>query len=330
MSAQTPNSDPITDPHKLPGADPKTGERALDPLLEPGQEIDPVTGHVTTGHDWNGIKELNTPFPRIAAFAMLAAFIYSVITWILLPAWPIGNTYTKGILGADTVADARAEFARISAARADWREQFASDDLEALAADPELMLLARPEMERLFADNCAACHGAQGQGKDGHGGIGFPALDTGHWLWSGEMEDIAEVIRVGINSPDHDETNYAEMLAYGRDQMLERDEIDLLVPWVASLQTGEADMESAAAELFEENCASCHGDGGEGGMEVGAPPLADASWIYGGSEADIRRTLMWGRQGVMPSWEGRLSEIERHMLAIHVAGLSERAGEEAQ
>lgn len=322
----------VTDPRELAGADPHTGERADDPLLEPGQEIDPITGHATTGHDWNGIKELNTPFPRIALWALVISVVYSVIAWVLLPAWPLGSTYTKGILGVDQTTDAEAEHARLVDLRAHWREKFASEDFAALADDPEVMALAMPEMERLFADNCAACHGSVGQGRTGHGtggaaGAGFPALNDADWLWYPEPEDIADVIRAGINT-DHPETYFAQMPAFGRDGMLSREEIDLLVPYVAGLHDGSADPDGEAAAIFADTCASCHGDGGTGGLGSGAPSLADEGWIYGGSPAAIRATLMNGREGVMPAWEDRLSTEERHMLALYVAGLS--AGAEAQ
>lgn len=322
----SPATDPVTDPRELSGADRHTGERGDDPLLEHGQEIDPVTGHVTTGHDWGGIKELNTPFPKIALWFLIGTFVYSLIAWVLLPTWPLGSTYTKGILGVDQTTDAEADHAQLVERRAHWRDEFASDDFAALADDPQIMSIAMPEMRRLFVDNCAACHGLQGQGHDGKGGPGFPALNDADWLWYAEPEDIADVIRVGINSA-HPETYFAQMPAFGRDGMLSREEIDLLVPYVAGLHDGSADPDGEAAEIFADTCASCHGDGGTGGLGSGAPSLADEGWIYGGTTADIRRTLMNGREGHMPAWEARLSTEERHMLALYIAGLSQGDGE---
>jgi cytochrome c oxidase cbb3-type subunit 3 len=64
-------------------------------------ERDPHTGHMLTGHEWNGIKELNTPVPKPVWIFLTAAFLFSVACWILLPAWPLGSTYTKGLLGTD-------------------------------------------------------------------------------------------------------------------------------------------------------------------------------------------------------------------------------------
>ena len=53
-------------------------------------ERDPHTGYMTTGHEWNGIKELNTPVPRSVYFFLTLAFLFSVGYWILMPAWPVG------------------------------------------------------------------------------------------------------------------------------------------------------------------------------------------------------------------------------------------------
>lgn len=290
-----------------------------------GQEIDPFTGHETTGHEWNGIKELNTPFPRIALWALILAVGYSVIAWVLLPAWPTGKSYTPGLLGLTETTQAETELAHLDALRSGWVERFAEGDFQAIQADPALMALARPEAARLFADNCAACHGANGQGHDGRGGIGFPALSDPVKLWSSEPADIAETIRVGINSA-HDETNVSEMPAFGRDEMLTPEEIDALVPYVVALAAGTADPDSPAATLFADNCASCHGEGGEGGVGVGAPALAHHHWIYGGEPAQIRKTIWNGRKGEMPAWEGRLTAAERNMLALYVLELTDGTG----
>ena len=64
-------------------------------------ERDPHTGYMTTGHEWNGIKELNTPVPRVVYFFLIVTALFSVIYWVLMPAWPLGLTYTKGLLGID-------------------------------------------------------------------------------------------------------------------------------------------------------------------------------------------------------------------------------------
>ncbi|MCL7466557.1 cytochrome-c oxidase, cbb3-type subunit III [Phaeovulum sp. NW3] len=294
-----------SDPRALPGADPHTGNRL----------VDPVTGYDTTGHDWGGIRELNTPFPRIAVIALLLTFLYSVITWILLPAWPTGNDYTRGLLGLDQGRMARDGYQAVDATRQGWLAGFSDPDFAALASDDLLMAQAMPAAARLFADNCAACHGDAGAG-----GPGFPALNDADWLWGGAPETVAETIALGINATDN--SRFAEMAAF---DWLEPAERQALVDHVVALPQGTAATDSPGAVLFADNCAACHGDGGTGGLMTGAPSLADGAVIYGQDAAAVRTTLRHGRRGVMPGWSGRLSGTEINLLALYVATLPEAA-----
>src|SRR5262249_37484493 len=88
-------------------------------------ERDPKSGYLTTGHEWNGIKELNTPVPRIVFFFLALAFAFSVGYWILMPAWPVGTTYTKGVLGLDQRAIVTASVKEAAMDRAVWADQIA-------------------------------------------------------------------------------------------------------------------------------------------------------------------------------------------------------------
>lgn len=292
-----------TDPHALPGADPHTGNR----------RIDPVTGYDTTGHDWGGIQELNTPFPKIAAVALLLTFLYSVVAWVLLPAWPTGRDYTKGLLGLDQGRMARDGYQAVDAVRQGWLSRFIDPNFSALASDDLLMAQALPAAARLFADNCAACHGSAGAG-----GPGFPALDDADWLWGGEPEAVAETIAIGINATD--DSRLAEMPVF---DWLEPADRQALADHVAALPSGQAPDDSPGATLFAENCAACHGDGGTGGLMAGAPSLADRSVIYGQDPTSVLATLKHGRRGVMPAWIGRLTPTEINLLALYVATLAE-------
>lgn len=290
-----------TDPHALPGADPHTGNR----------RIDPVTGYDTTGHDWGGIQELNTPFPRLAAIALLLTFLYSVVAWVLLPAWPTGRDYTRGLLGLDQGRMARDGYQAVDAVRQGWLSRFAQPDFAALAADDLLMAQAMPAAARLFADNCAACHGTSGKG-----GPGFPALNDADWLWGGDPETLAETITLGINATD--DSRLAEMPVF--DWLAPADR-QALAAYVSALPSGTAPGDSLGAALFAENCAACHGDGGSGGLLAGAPSLTDASVIYGQNEATILTTLRHGRRGFMPAWSQRLSPAEINLLALYITTL---------
>lgn len=282
------------------------------------EERDPHSGYLTTGHEWNGIKELNTPVPRAVWFFLILTALFAVGYWILMPTWPLGVTYTKGLLGIDQrviVSDSLKEAALDRAALVD---RIASAEDAAVQGDPQLMAFVRHTGRTLFGDNCAACHGRNAQG-----GKGFPNLTTGSWLWGGDPATIAETIRVGINSA-HPDSRVAQMLAFGRDGMLPREDIDKVVAYVRSLSAApDAPAEPIAdgKEIYAANCASCHGDEGKGKTDVGAPNLTDQSWIYGGDLQSIFDTVWHGRQGHMPTWEARLSAVDRRILALYLVDL---------
>lgn len=283
-------------------------------------ERDPHTGIHTTGHEWAGIKELDTPIPRAVFFFYALAFVVALGMWILLPTWPLVSTYTPGVLGFSQRDFVEGQLAEAADQRAGWVDQIAQLDLSTNAIDPEARAIATGTGATLFSDNCAACHG-----QDATGGPGFPDLTDGAWLWGGTVEDIHETLRVGINS-QHDETRFGEMPAFGRDQLLERADVLTLVDYVqhlAGLQEMEAEDVVSAQALFVENCASCHGEEAKGDTTLGAPNLTDNSWIYGGDRESIYRTVFGGRRGHMPHWSGRLSPEQLRTLAIYVQGLSE-------
>lgn len=278
-------------------------------------ERDPLTGHMTTGHEWNGIKELNTPVPWAVWFFLITTFLFSVVWWVLMPAWPLGSTYTKGLLGIDQRQVVADDLRRAAQTAPAWRTSVADTDYAAIQADPALMEQVRRHGAVLFGDNCAACHGPRGSG-----GPGFPALAAGAWLWGGAPEVLAETLRVGINS-DHPETRVSQMPAFGRDQMLTRADILAVIAHVRSL-SGTGNGSPVGSELFAANCAACHGEDAHGMVETGAPNLTDATWIYGGSEQALFTTLFYGRQGHMPRWDQRLTDLDRKVLALYVADLA--------
>ena len=283
---------------------------------------DPVTGRMTTGHEWNGIEELDTPVPRVVLFFLAVTALFALGYWVLMPAWPLGWTYTRGLLGIDQRVVVARQVEDAAAARATWSGRIATEDLAELAADEALMRHVRETGRTLFADNCAVCHGSSGAG-----GPGVPSLVAGGRLWGGDPETLAETIRVGINST-HDETRVSQMMAFGRMGMLDRDETRSVAAYVRSL-SGQVPIEAdwagvgAGREIFAENCASCHGDDGTGIAEVGAPDLTDDVWIYGGDAQSVYTSIHGGRQGHMPHWEGRLSAADIRLLALYVGALGE-------
>ncbi len=280
---------------------------------------DPHTGIHTTGHEWSGITELDTPIPRAVKIFYALAFAIGLAMWILLPTWPLFTTYTPGLLGFSQRDFVQDQLAEAMDQRAAWADRIAMLDLTDDSGDPELRDIAIRTGEALFIDNCAVCHG-----WDASGGPGFPDLGDEAWLWGGSAEDIHETLRVGINS-QHDETRLGQMPAFGRDQILERADIRALVTYVrhlAGLEPAEAQALEVGEALFDENCASCHGEDAGGDTTLGAPNLTDVFWIYGGDRETVYRTLFGGRQGHMPHWGDRLSPVQLKILALYVRSLS--------
>jgi cytochrome c oxidase cbb3-type subunit 3 len=273
---------------------------------------------MTTGHEWNGIKELNTPVPRLVFFFLAVTFLFALGYWLLMPAWPIGSTYTKGLLGIDQRDVVNAAVKRAALDRSVWTDQIAAKSFAEIEADPALMLAVRQTGRTLFGDNCAVCHG-----RDARGGKDFPNLTGASWLWGGSPEAIAETIRVGINSANPN-SRVSQMPAFGRDQILKREDIENVVAYVLGL-SGKAGPTAGNAEagkaVFAANCAVCHGPDAKGKSEVGAPNLTDKFWLHGGDESSIYDTVWGGWQGHMPTWEGRLSPVDLKILALYLVDL---------
>ncbi|MCB1441647.1 MAG: cytochrome-c oxidase, cbb3-type subunit III [Methyloceanibacter sp.] len=285
------------------------------------EERDEHTGYLTTGHEWNGIKELNRPVPTVIWLFLTTAFLAALACWILLPAWPLGNTYTHGLLRADQRQRVTEEIAEAASKRSAAVAQIESMTFDDIRSDPDLMRNVIETGRTLFGDNCAACHGSTG-----HGGPGFPNLADNAWLWGGDADAVAETIRIGINS-DHPETRTSQMLAFGHDGLLDREAILNVIAYVRSLSNpasakDHAEAVSAGAKVFASSCAACHGKDGGGNTAMGAPNLTDKFWIYGGDEESIFTTLTYGRKGHMPQWESRLTRVQRKILALYVVNLS--------
>jgi cytochrome c oxidase cbb3-type subunit 3 len=149
---------------------------------------------------------------------------------------------------------------------------------------------------------------------------GFPNLLDDEWLWGGTSDAIVQTVTYGIRNTEYADARWSEMPAFGRDEILLPEEIDQVVQHVLHLsgQPSDAAMAAAGAELFLDNCASCHGDGGEGGPDFGAPALNNAVWLYGGDADTIRETIYGSRFGVMPGFTDRLPEAQIRAVAAYV------------
>jgi cytochrome c oxidase cbb3-type subunit 3 len=280
-------------------------------------EKDSVTGTETTGHEWDGIKELNTPLPKWWLYVFYACIVWSIGYWVIYPAWPSLSGYTRGFLGYNT----RAEFADTMAAVQESHRQFtdriASMSVEEVTADPELLNYSMAGGRAVFGENCAPCHGAGGQGAQG-----FPVLADDDWIWGGDLAAIQQTVLYGVRSTS-DDTRVSDMPKFGVDAILEPAQIGDVAQYVLSL-SGRAE-DAAAAErgsaVFVEQCALCHGEQGQGMAELGAPNLTDDIWLYGGSAEAITAQVTNPKQGVMPTWDGRLSETAIKMATVYVHSL---------
>ncbi|NQE61228.1 cytochrome-c oxidase, cbb3-type subunit III [Caulobacter sp. RHG1] len=278
------------------------------------KETDEVTGVETTGHEWDGIRELDNPLPRWWLWIWYVSIAWAIVYWVLMPAWPGVSGYTKGILGqSDRVAVGK-ELKALEGHRGEGAALLRTASLEQIEKDPKLSAYAQQVGQSIFGDNCATCHGIGGTG-----GKGYANLRDDVWLWGGKLEDIQYTITHGVRSNDA-ETRFSAMPAFGRDEMLNTAQIDDLTEYVVKLSGRQADAAAVgrAAPLFEAQCVACHGVDGKGVQEMGGPDLTDADWLYGADRADIRSQIFSGNGGVMPAWGGRLSPETIKALSVYI------------
>ena len=278
------------------------------------KETDALTGTETTGHEWDGIRELNTPLPRWWLWVLYATIIWSIGYMIAYPAWPSLSGYTKGLLGYSSRANLVADLEAVRESRSVWVDKFSELEVGEIVEDPDLLQFAMAGGGFIFGENCAPCHGSGGAGAPR-----FPVLADDDWIWGGTLEDIHTTIAYGIRS-DHDETRYSEMMAFGADELLEPAQISAVADYVLSL-SGSGAANDEGAEIFEEQCTGCHGDDGKGLPEVGGPNLSDDIWLYGGTKDAIVAQIAKPRHGVMPAWVDRLDDATIKQVTIYVHSL---------
>jgi cytochrome c oxidase cbb3-type subunit III len=284
-------------------------------VAEEHKEVDALTGTATTGHEWDGLRELNTPLPRWWLWLFYITIVWSVGYWIVYPAWPLLTNSTQGIFGWHTRSAVVADLDELKRQRGPLMDKLATASLSEIVADPNLLDFARAQGRVAFADNCVPCHGAGGGGTKG-----YPNLNDDEWLWGGKLADIEQTIRHGARAGD-DKGRQGNMPAFGRDKILKANEISAVADLVRSLSglSTESDADLALGmKVFAANCAICHGPHGKGNREMGAPDLTDKIWFYGSDKATIVQGIQNGRGGVMPAWGGRLSEPTIKALTVYV------------
>lgn len=281
------------------------------------REIDSVTGVETTGHEWDGLKELNKPLPRWWVLTFYATILWSIGYWIVYPAWPTLNGYTKGIWGYSQRAVVAGEVEAARKGQAGMREQLDKTPLADVRKNPELLRFAQAGGNAAFQTNCAPCHGRGAQGF-----TGYPNLNDDDWIWGGKIEDVHKTILFGIRS-GHKEGRDVQMPKFGVDKVLTAEEISDTAEFVLSFSKKSTDAAAAGrgAKTYKDQCASCHGDDGKGKLDQGAPNLTDGIWLYGGSKDAVVESISTGRGGSMPAWTGRLDAVTLKALAVYVHSL---------
>ena len=282
------------------------------------KDIDDISGVETTGHEWDGIKELNNPLPRWWLWCFYATIVWTIGYTIAYPAWPGITGATAGVLGWSSRADLATEVQEAKAMQAVFVERIADADIETVAADPELSQFAVAGGESAYKVYCSQCHGSGAAG-----GGGYPNLNDDDWIWGGSLDAIQTTLLHGIRYAQDDMTRISDMPRFGVDGLLTREEISDVAWFVRELSGQEADQEAAArgATTYADQCSFCHGDAGEGIPDVGAPALADAIWLYGGSHEQLVAQITSPQQGVMPAWGERLGETTVKQLAVYVHSL---------
>jgi cytochrome c oxidase cbb3-type subunit 3 len=279
-------------------------------------EKDALTGKVTTEHEWDGIRELNTPLPTWWLYILYATIAWALVMFVLYPAIPLGWTHTDGVLGVTTRTNLEAELKQLQAQRAPVMNKIAQLEPAEIRKNPDLLAVAEIAGRSAFANNCAPCHGPAGSGR-----IGYPNLADDVWIWGGTLEAIKQTITYGVRS-SHPQARVSDMPHFGADGLLTAAQIEQVADYVWTLYGNPPGPGTAAGQaLFADNCAMCHGEKGQGSQEMGAPPLAARAHLYGADRATIVRQVTLPHQGVMPAWTGRLDPATINSLTLYVHSL---------
>ncbi len=288
-------------------------------------EHDDITGTATTGHEWDGIKELNTPLPRWWLYTFYACIVWALVYTIFYPAWPLISGATPGILGYSSRADLVNSVEEAKGAQMTQLDRIAAAGVDDILKDPDMLAFARAGGAAAFKVNCVQCHGSGATGSSG-----YPNLNDDDWLWGGAAEQIHTTLLNGIRYTLNAETRVSDMPAFGADSVLKPEEITDVANFTLTLSGAKADAVAAARgkQLFADNCAACHGEAGLGNKELGGPNLTDKIWLFGDTIDQVKAQINKPRMGVMPAWGGRLDAATVKQLAVYVHSLG--GGEVAQ
>lgn len=288
----------------------------------------------TTGHVWDGdLQEYNNPLPAWWTWAFYGTIVFALVYWMIYPSWPVGQGFLTGMSKItyvnaageeeswhwNTRAKLLMEMQAAAEAQKPYLDRIAALPYEVIVKDPEMSSFVVSAGKVLFADNCAACHQAGGQGKVGF----YPHLGDDDWLYGGDFESINQSLTKGRRGYM---PGFSEALPAG--------DIDALAHYVLSLSESamvDADKVARGNRLFHSHAAACyycHGDDAKGRQDIGAPNLTDQVWLWANVPGAIdnaakinavRQVIAGGLdKGVMPAWEGRLSAEQIKLLTVYV------------
>lgn len=282
------------------------------------REVDELSGTQTTGHEWDGIRELDTPMPRWWVWTFYATIAFSIGYCIYYPAFPMLESATRGVSGITARGQVEQVLEDVKKSKTVLENKLVKTALADVNKDENLYRFATAGGQSLYKVYCSQCHGSGAQGA-----AGYPNLNDDDWLWGGDVETIRHTIAHGVRHDPDENTRVSEMPAFGRDELLEKPQIKSVVEYVLKISKQEHDAAEAkkGQEVYAENCAACHGENGKGGREFGAPNLADALALYGISREDLTKQIIAPRHGVMPAWIDRLGEAGVRQLALYVHSL---------
>ena len=258
----------------------------------------------TTGHVWDeDLKELNNPLPRWWMWLFVITVAFAGAYLALYP----GLGSAPGTLKWSSTGQLQTETDKAVSAMAPVYARYVSMTAEQLAEDAQAMGIG----ERLYLNNCAACHGS-----DARGSKGFPNLTDADWLWGGTLEQVKQTITEGRNG----------VMPPRAAPVASADDVRNVAHSVLSLSGSAHD--SVAASLGKPKfavCAGCHGASGGGNQALGAPNLSDKIWLHGWGEQAIASIVTTGKNNMMPAQASRLTPEQIHVLAAYVLSLSRGA-----
>ncbi|HLP69067.1 MAG TPA: cytochrome-c oxidase, cbb3-type subunit III [Rhizobium sp.] len=280
------------------------------------KHIDEISGVETTGHEWDGIRELNNPLPRWWVWFFYATIVWAIGYTIAYPAWPLLKDNTKGMLNYTNRAALTGEMTAAKAAQAVYLDKIAALPIDQIVADKELAQFAMAGGAAAFKVNCAPCHGSGAAGSPG-----YPNLNDNDWLWGGDLQTIQTTLTHGIRYDADADTRVSQMPAFA--DILQPEQIQQVAAYVWSLTNTPADpaLVEPGKQVFTDNCAACHGPDAKGLREFGAPNLTDAIWLRAQGEQGIALQVAQPKHGVMPAWGARLGDTTVKELAVYVHSL---------